>query len=105
MKTNMFSQAIAPSTRAPVPGERRPAAVVARHTGLAIDWVQSEAVVVRAREHERAVIASEGMENITALSAFEGHCIEMVPLAESRLRAVGDVFAAAVARAVAGYGR
>jgi hypothetical protein len=87
------------------PSTRRPSAAVVRRTGTAIDEAQGEAAIVRVREQARALITNDAMENVTALSAFEGQCIEMAPLAEPRLKALVDGYALAAAQAIVHYGR
>lgn len=84
---------------------RRPSGAIVRRTSDALDLVQGESLVARAREQARAFLANDAIENVTALSAFEAQCIEMAPLAEPRLKALVDGYALAAAQAIVQFGR
>lgn len=66
---------------------------VQRQTGKAIEQVQAKALVANVHEEGRALLTNTALNNVGALSALEGHLIQVAPLGEARYRAIVDAYA------------
>jgi hypothetical protein len=65
-----------------------------------IEQVQARAIIAKLHEDGRAVLADTALNNLGALSALEGHLIEVAPLGEARYRAIVDAYALGAAQAI-----
>jgi hypothetical protein len=66
-----------------------------------VDRAGHRALVATARVHAAAYVAHVGMSQVAAVTAEEGHLIEQCPLAERRLRVLGDTFTGVVTAVIA----
>jgi hypothetical protein len=76
---------------------RLPLAVV-----RAVDRANHRALVAAARVEGAAYVTHVALGAVARLTNEEGHLITMCPLAELRLRVIGDTFAGVAAAEVAG---
>lgn len=74
---------------------------VQRATRRELERTVGEAIVVRTREQARAALTGEVLEAAGALSALEGHLIQIAALGEVRYKAIVDSFVLGAASSIA----
>lgn len=69
----------------------------ARQARYAVESARVSGIARAAKVEAAAFVAHAGLTHTALLSAIEGQLLSTVPLAEGRLRAVGDAYATLVA--------
>jgi len=73
-----------------------------REVSRELDRVRDRALVRAGRVQAVEFVAKVGMIGVASLTELEGSLISSVPLAEPRLRTIGDAAAIAIANEIAG---
>lgn len=74
---------------------------IQRATQIEVERTVGEALIARVREQARAALTNEALEATGALTALEGHLIQIAPLGEARYKVIVDSFTMSAASTIA----
>lgn len=75
---------------------------IPRQTQRKIKAIEGRTIEAAARIHAATYVTHVAQTHVVALSAEEGRLIQFCPLAEPRLKAIGDTFAGVACAEIAG---